>query len=1271
MSKDLKIAQCNTRRSISVHDALLSLAFENDIDIVLVQEPWIHSELELRRTRAHSGFRAVVAEGTWKDRPRVATYVRLGRHLHFEQLCSQSPRDILHLRCILPDGFTITVTNIYNAPVGSTGQGDALSTIMDRQIFRGRWLLAGDFNLPYSPWDRRDGSPPTQAAAWEQWAADAGLSSLETGDAPTHDAGGVLDLVWASQRLLEDGAYSAISDDLEAGSDHRSLLTVIPRCSTFAGQSRGGFAHLSTDEKVFRRALKDSLQAGVETDLRSSDDLDKEASSLLEGIQSALAQSTKRRGSGGKALPYWNEECRQARDDLRKAQGALRSASDPTDIAASTTWVQQARRALRRTLAHSRRSHWLSKVEAARLPEDVCRLANWRRREFRCATSSLINPADQTRCETLQQKQDLLMLTFTDPEGLAPDDLSLPDTSEAEEAIPFPPITLQESTTACIGVDSTTPGLDDVSVSTLKLAWPQIGSRVTRLFQGCLEHGHHPACFKQANILVIPKPGKRDKSNPRSYRPISLLSVLGKGLERVVAKRMAWLAVTQRIVGQNQFGALPLRAASDLTTAVTHDIELAWSQGEAASMVTLDVKGAFDAVMPGRLRRRLLEQGWPRRLADWAFSFATGRTAVLSLDDQLSAPYRLLRGIPQGSPVSPILFMLYIAPLHRLPLRSKIFGYADDVALLATGRLLRDCTQDLGTDVREAIAWGRENGISFDPAKTELIHLTKRPTSINPDLTLACPDAASPAWTVQATPTNGAIRWLGVWFDRRLSFQTHARKAKKKGLTVTTALRSLSCTTRGVPPQAARAAAVACVLPTCLYASETWWPVSSTSDPGNARDGTTGLAAAVDSVLYAAARAILPVYRTTPRAALLREAGIPPARAWLDEASARMALRIQRLDSWHPLRVRAGKWENRPTGKLRLGRALELLPRPIEKVLPLRFAPWATLETSENRKEAVGFSGMAKRNAATAFSTWVQQRPPQDLLIYTDGSKLANGWAGAGWVGFQGGREVFRGDSSFQDCAEICDAEAMAAVGGLLYARRNPPPGNVFICLDNLQVATQLGQLAGVTSSQGVFDSARALVRDWPGLQPQFRWCPGHMSLKGNELADSIAKAAAARPAPKLLYSLAAARRIIRRRKWEAAQQAWCRSMPKAYEELGLRADKIPKELALPRFALGKLLASRSGHGDFAAYHDRFKHEDALCQCLCGEDKSTSHFFFCKRPSRRDRLWGPPEKAIRHILSTFEGALKFETWVRRSRFYELHCPAQLPLANRQEASSSP
>lgn len=105
--------------------------------------------------------------------------------------------------------------------------------------------------------------------------------------------------------------------------------------------------------------------------------------------------------------------------------------------------------------------------------------------------------------------------------------------------------------------------------------------------------------------MVIPKPLKDDLSDPANWRPISLLPALGKGLERLVARRLAFWTLSSRIISPTQFGALPGRSAMDLVECLVHDVEKAWEGKQVCTLVTLDVQSAFDSIQPGRLAARL------------------------------------------------------------------------------------------------------------------------------------------------------------------------------------------------------------------------------------------------------------------------------------------------------------------------------------------------------------------------------------------------------------------------------------------------------------------------------------------------------------------------------------------------------------------------------------------------------------------------------------------------------------------------------------------
>ncbi|KJZ70687.1 hypothetical protein HIM_09911 [Hirsutella minnesotensis 3608] len=102
----------------------------------------------------------------------------------------------------------------------------------------------------------------------------------------------------------------------------------------------------------------------------------------------------------------------------------------------------------------------------------------------------------------------------------------------------------------------------------------------------------------------------------------------------------------------------------------------------------MDIQGAFDTILRNRLILRLQEQGWPPNLARWVGSFMQDRSARIRYQDIVTDSSPLQCGLPQGSPVSPMLFLLYTGPIYRLGNAQGRFGYADDTAILCVGNNL-------------------------------------------------------------------------------------------------------------------------------------------------------------------------------------------------------------------------------------------------------------------------------------------------------------------------------------------------------------------------------------------------------------------------------------------------------------------------------------------------------------------------------------------------------------------------------------------------------
>ena len=141
----LLIMQVNVRKCSSAHDIALFYAHKNNIDILLIQEPWIHTDLSTRKTKLHRDFEAFSPISTWNSRPRVFTYTRKKSGLRPFQVASDLSKDIVQTVITCGNNRKFPIWNIYNAPTGSVDAGVGLSTLL--HCTETPFFIGGDFNL--------------------------------------------------------------------------------------------------------------------------------------------------------------------------------------------------------------------------------------------------------------------------------------------------------------------------------------------------------------------------------------------------------------------------------------------------------------------------------------------------------------------------------------------------------------------------------------------------------------------------------------------------------------------------------------------------------------------------------------------------------------------------------------------------------------------------------------------------------------------------------------------------------------------------------------------------------------------------------------------------------------------------------------------------------------------------------------------------------------------------------------------------------------------
>ena len=250
----------------------------------------------------------------------------------------------------------------------------------------------------------------------------------------------------------------------------------------------------------------------------------------------------------------------------------------------------------------------------------------------------------------------------------------------------------------------------------MKCVAKAIAKPLTSLYNRLLKHNHFPNIYKYSHVIPLYKKGERFL--PSNYRPVALLSNVGKGMERIIFKRIYNHLSANNLLYKYQSGFVPGHSTTHQLIDIYHHICQAFDHNQFSCMVFLDISKAFDRVWHAGLLHKLEQHGISGDLLRWISSYLSNRTQSVVLNSVTSTAKSTSAGVPQGSVLGPLLFLIYVNDISE-NLLSLTRLFADDSSLFFSASNIRDIEGILTHDLMILTQWARKWMVNFNPNKTE------------------------------------------------------------------------------------------------------------------------------------------------------------------------------------------------------------------------------------------------------------------------------------------------------------------------------------------------------------------------------------------------------------------------------------------------------------------------------------------------------------------------------------------------------------------------
>ena len=610
--------------------------------------------------------------------------------------------------------------------------------------------------------------------------------------------------------------------------------------------------------------------------------------------------------------------------------------------------------------------------------------------------------------------------------------------------------------------------------------------------------------WKNSIIIPILKAGE-DPTKPISYRPIALTSVLSKILERMVTNRLTYYLDKENLLNPNQTGFRKHRNTVNQLIRLHDDSFKAIHTKSYTRAIFLDFSKAFDMLWKEGLLFKLRKLKLHGNIYNYITNFLTDRTIQVRIGNSISTPYKIANGVPQGSVISPLLFILFMndfPTLNNSNIQTSLF--ADDSAIWKSGRNIKFITIQLQNQLDNIAKWCDKWGLKINTKKTQDLIITHK--------NLKTKDTPLLHLQKQELKIVDSAKFLGLTFDKRLNWKTHIENIIKKTTPALNLLRSIVSHTWGASKTVLLTLYKSLVRSRISYGSELFY------------SATKQHLEKLDTIQYKALKIVCKAAHSTSLLALQNECGDPPLYIQRLKTLARHITRLQIVKDNPAQNVAEDSWENyyltsdSPTIFKQLENFLPDIAKFNDKSILPNTPPWQYTPIFTDTHLSTKIDKQTTNSlAAKAITLKYYEIYDQYFPIYTDGSKQTNCATGLGIYIPSTNTQIVE---ALHPTYSIFEAEMAAIKTALTYIKKqfisnynsnisNSTENNIVIYSDSLSAITAIENFSTRQLTRQIVEilDEHAILKSLQ-VNITIAWIPSHVDIRGNEMADKLAKAA-------------------------------------------------------------------------------------------------------------------------------------------------------------------